>query len=104
MTGKHPWNLRIDNEKEVMKFNQLGVITFHPEEWNDQNPLAIDLIKRMTAVDPDIRPTAREALQHPFFDVLAEVKKQNDEFDISQVRTGATINFEQYIDNLEEVN
>jgi len=105
MTGKHPWKLSAGNEDHVMKLNQLGEINFHPAEWNEKNPLAIDLIKRMTALDPDIRPTAREALQHPFFDVLAEVKKQDDEYDIANVRTGSTWNFDAYMENNpEEVN
>ena len=88
-----------------MRQNQRGKITFEVEDWQDKDPLIIDLIKRMTARDPDIRPTAREALQHPCFDVLADVKKQADEYDIANVRTGSTWNFEKYQNEQpEEVN
>ena len=96
MCGRHPWKLKSGNENDVMQMNQTGKIIFNPCEWNDKNPLAIDLVKRMTALDPDIRPTAREALKHPFFDVLAYGKKEDDDYDIVNVRTDSTWIFENY--------
>ena len=60
--GTPPFGYTHDDENAVMERNRIGRIRFDERRWYLINPFAIDLIKRMTALDPDIRPTASEAL------------------------------------------
>ena len=67
LTSKHPFMYKKDDMKDTMRRNKIGRIVFHEEIWCDKNPMAIDLVKRMTCLDTDIRPSAKEALEHPWF-------------------------------------
>ncbi len=44
-------------------------------EENEQRDAARDLLSRLLAFDPAHRPTAREALAHPFFDTLHPTRR-----------------------------
>jgi len=39
---------------------------FPPELWSAISPEAVDFIRRLLQIDPQMRPTAREALGHPW--------------------------------------
>jgi len=49
-----------------------GQYTFSKPDWNDISESAKDLVSKLLVVDPDVRLTADQALQHPFFDTGTE--------------------------------
>ncbi|KAL0973160.1 hypothetical protein UPYG_G00199760 [Umbra pygmaea] len=53
-----------------------GKFEFSSPEWDDRSDTVKDLISRMLVVNPDLRYTAQDCLNHPFFQqyVLAEVR------------------------------
>lgn len=56
------------------------VIDFHndEEEFENISEEAKDLIKCMLSRDPDQRPSAQQALVHPFFQLYPNVPNQNN--------------------------
>lgn len=55
-----------------------GQYTFNKPDWDDISESAKDLISKLLVVDPDLRLTADQALQHPFFDTGAEKEAQQE--------------------------
>ena len=51
---------------------------FDDEEWTETTNMAIDLIKKMLKKNPNERPTAKECLSHPWFNILEnkEIEQQ----------------------------
>ncbi|GJN18305.1 hypothetical protein PR202_gb05453 [Eleusine coracana subsp. coracana] len=54
-------------KKEPISFSQ---------KFPNAGPLALDLLQRLLAFDPKDRPTAEEALAHPYFKGLAKVERE----------------------------
>ncbi|KQK08860.1 mitogen-activated protein kinase 10 isoform X2 [Brachypodium distachyon] len=54
-------------KKEPIPFSQ---------KFPNADPLALDLLQRLLAFDPKDRPTAGEALSHPYFKGLAKVERE----------------------------
>ena len=42
-------------------------ISFPPRDWNHHSPLLKDLIRKCLTVEPRLRPTAAEAMEHAWF-------------------------------------
>ena len=55
-----------ENEKELIEANKAAKIDFSGSEWNNVSDEARDLILKMTVSDPRDRPSAKEALEHPW--------------------------------------
>ena len=51
---------------EILKKNRLGQIYFIETEWLGVSQGCIDLILELTKADPNMRPSAAEALMHPW--------------------------------------
>lgn len=51
---------------EILKKNRLGEIYFIESEWEGVSQDCIDLILELTKPNPDMRPSADEALKHPW--------------------------------------
>jgi len=64
-TGKKPWS-NLDNEWAIMF--HIGVATQHPllPEPGQLSDLGINFIKQCLTIDPVLRPTAVELLDHPW--------------------------------------
>ncbi|KAF8446217.1 kinase [Boletus edulis BED1] len=64
-TGKKPWS-NLDNEWAIMF--HIGVATQHPPlpEPGQLSELGINIIKQCLTIDPVLRPTAVELLDHPW--------------------------------------
>uniref|UniRef100_A0A453F3C2 Protein kinase domain-containing protein n=1 Tax=Aegilops tauschii subsp. strangulata TaxID=200361 RepID=A0A453F3C2_AEGTS len=54
-------------KKELISFSH---------KFPNADPLALDLLQRLLAFDPKDRPTAEEALSHPYFKGLAKVERE----------------------------
>ncbi|RCV26317.1 hypothetical protein SETIT_5G235700v2 [Setaria italica] len=54
-------------KKEPIPFSQ---------KFPNADPLALDLLQRLLAFDPKDRPTAEQALAHPYFKSLAKVERE----------------------------
>lgn len=54
------------SEIEIYRMQRLS---FEGDEWSHVSDEAKDLVRRLLTPDPDQRPTAEEALQHPWFGV-----------------------------------
>mmetsp|Transcript_17209 Transcript_17209/g.25496 ORF Transcript_17209/g.25496 Transcript_17209/m.25496 type:complete len:646 (+) Transcript_17209:101-2038(+) len=55
-----------DNQVRLFMKIKKGSFTFHPKYWDSVSSDAKDLIRKMLVVDPKMRITAAEALQHPW--------------------------------------
>jgi cyclin-dependent kinase len=57
---------------------------WHPKAFNEaipmlqDDPQAVDLLSKMLQYDPSRRCSAREALQHPWFDDYKEINRNNE--------------------------
>ncbi|XP_061418981.1 mitogen-activated protein kinase 12-like [Lethenteron reissneri] len=60
--------------KTLPKMEKRRISTLLP----NANPIAIDLLEKMLALDPEQRPTASEALQHPFFSETREPLEETE--------------------------
>jgi len=78
-TGKKPWS-NLDNEWAIMF--HIGVATQHPPlpEPDQLSYLGIDFIKQCLTIDPMLRPTARDLMEHPW---LAELRYGLDDSDMA---------------------
>ena len=73
MSGYLPFqgrNVDVINEKI-----QDGKYHFKHKEFEECSPEVIDLIKNLLVVDPKMRLSARNALQHPWFNLFDQKKE-----------------------------
>lgn len=73
LCGFPPFNA--GNERNTYKLVEEGNVTFPSPAWDHISGEAISFIKRLTQKDPDLRPTAAEALQDPWIQ-QADVQPQ----------------------------
>jgi calcium/calmodulin-dependent protein kinase I len=62
-----------DNQKKLFAKIKKGRFEFHEEYWGGVSEEAKDLITRMLTVDPDLRPTAAQLLEHPWLQSSPEL-------------------------------
>jgi calcium-dependent protein kinase len=53
-------------ERETLQFVQESVISFPSPDWDDVSQKAIEFVSYLLQRDPETRPTASEALEHPW--------------------------------------
>jgi serine/threonine protein kinase len=64
LAGYPPFNGRSENE--IFKRILSGKFAFHNEEWKSISPSVKELITSMLTLDPALRPSAKEVLNHPW--------------------------------------
>lgn len=72
LSGKAPFQYR----NKAMTLNVLKSnprVTFCGDRWQNITNQAKDLIRKLLAIKPDDRPTANEALRHPWFTSMSQV-------------------------------
>lgn len=74
LSGIPPFNGGTD--QEIMKKVKLGKFSFSDPCWSQISDKAKDLITKLLTLDPDNRPSAELALQHPW---ITEMSKANVE-------------------------
>ena len=50
-----------------------GKYSFTSPEWDDITDAPKDLIRRLLTTDPERRATVRDALHHPFFQIMVQL-------------------------------
>jgi len=61
--------------RDVLVKNRKGIIEYPENEWGNVSTEAIDLVKKMTEINPAKRISAAEALVHKWFSVSGEKSK-----------------------------
>ena len=64
LSGVPPFNGA--NDQEIMKNVKIGKFSFSDPCWSNVSDKAKDLIKKLLTYDIDQRPSAEEALKHPW--------------------------------------
>lgn len=64
LSGMPPFNGQSD--QEIMKKVRVGKFSFSDPCWSNVSDKAKDLITKLLTYDVDQRPTAEQALQHPW--------------------------------------
>lgn len=66
---KHRHKLRTEQERETEMFWRIrhGKYTVDNPVWDEVSPEALDLVKKLLTVDPNVRPTAKQVLRHPWW-------------------------------------
>jgi calcium-dependent protein kinase len=63
LTGRSPWHTRVDMTLNMI---QAGKPNFSGKHFDALSPSAKDFVKQLLSFDPAARPSAVEALQHPW--------------------------------------
>lgn len=84
LTGEAPF--RGKNSSEVQKQNKSGQV-FYGETFQSLSPEAQRFVRKLLVSDPGARPTAEEALAHPF---LGRVKVEDLEDDLEEEMEGGS--------------
>jgi serine/threonine protein kinase/CRP-like cAMP-binding protein len=67
LTGTHPFDLANDATDEEIEHNIVGSnLRFDDPVWEDVSPSAIELIRLLLSPDPHDRPSAEDAMEHPW--------------------------------------
>jgi len=66
LAGYHPF--QDDDERRAFKRIVTGSYHLHPSRWNSVSEDAKDLVEQLLQVRPEVRLSASEALNHPWFD------------------------------------
>lgn len=67
LSGTHPFDLANDASDEAIEHNIISnSLCFDDPVWESVSPSAIELIRLLLAPDPHDRPSAEEALEHPW--------------------------------------
>lgn len=64
LSGIPPFNGSNDNE--IIQRVKLGKFSFHEKNWKDISENAKDFISQLLIKDPSKRPSAEDALNHPW--------------------------------------
>ncbi|KAH8100486.1 kinase [Cristinia sonorae] len=81
-TGRKPWS-NVDNEWAVMF--RIGIATQHPPlpEPGQLSELGIDFIRQCLTIDPMLRPTATELMNHPWMVEFSEALRSYEEAELA---------------------
>lgn len=73
MSGISPFHS--NSYREVLAKNRVGMIEFPKETWSNVSAEGIDLVKKMTKLNPTERLTAAQALSHPWMSLGCDKSK-----------------------------
>ncbi|THH29727.1 hypothetical protein EUX98_g4462 [Antrodiella citrinella] len=81
-TGRKPWS-NVDNEWAIMF--RIGVATQHPPlpEPGQLSEMGIDFIRKCLIIDPILRPTALELMEHPWMLDFSEALRSYEEAELA---------------------
>jgi len=81
-TGRKPWS-NLDNEWAIMF--HIGVATQHPPlpEKGELSELGINFIKQCLSIDPMVRPTAQELMEHAWILQFMETLRRYEEDELA---------------------
>lgn len=88
LTGKIPYDGA--DFQEVLDNNKKAVINFNVKELKFVTPVAMNLLKNMLELNPEDRPTAKDALKHDYFvnkeaaSMILDDDEQDEGIDLSQ--------------------
>ena len=69
LTGTHPFDLANDATDEEIESNIIqSRLKFDDPVWEEVTPSAIELIRLLLSPDPHDRPSAEDAMEHPWMD------------------------------------
>jgi calcium-dependent protein kinase len=88
LSGQPPFNGQSD--QEIMKKVRAGKFSFSEASWANVSDKAKDLITKLLTYDIDARPSAEQALQHPWITELSATTVD------SQVAMGALSNLKTF--------
>ncbi len=71
LSGQPPFNG--ESDKDIMKKVRIGKFNFDLPVWNAVSENAKDFIRKLLTYDPEKRPDAEKALQHPWITELSTV-------------------------------
>ncbi|CAG9313656.1 unnamed protein product [Blepharisma stoltei] len=74
LSGRSPFPGR--NTKEILKSNKQGIVYFSQKHWKKVSKDAVDLVLKLCQPDPDLRLSAKDALNHKW---LKRVKRGSRE-------------------------
>ena len=64
--------------KNIIKFKNFQKMDKKDLYHNIQDEKAIDLVEKLLAINPKERITIEQAKDHPYFDIIKDIKKEND--------------------------
>jgi calcium-dependent protein kinase len=88
LSGMPPFNGSSD--QDIMKKVRVGKFSFSDPCWNNISAKAKDLITKLLTYDPEHRPSAEEALKHPWITEMSSVQVD------SSVAMGALSNLKNF--------
>ncbi|VAH61929.1 unnamed protein product [Triticum turgidum subsp. durum] len=71
-----PFQVRNEKARRYLSSMRKKELISFSHKFPNADPLALDLLQRLLAFDPKDRPTAEEALSHPYFKGLAKVERE----------------------------
>lgn len=91
MSGIPPFNGASD--QEIMKKVKAGKFSFSDPAWNNVSESAKDFITQLLTKDQDKRPSAEQALKHPWIQMATEVSQNKVS---SEMAIGALTNLQNF--------
>ena len=90
-----------ERTKEIIKFQEFKKMEGNELFPNVKDKFAIDLIEKLLCKNPSERITLKEAINHPYFDVIKEYRNEDDFEDSDKIFINE---YEQKIKEMEKRN
>ena len=90
-----------ERAKEILKFHAFKKMEENELFPNVKDKFAIDLIEKLLRINPSERITLKEAISHPYFDVIKEYRNEDDFEDSDKIFINE---YEQKIKEMEKRN
>ena len=87
--------------KEIIQFQEFKKMEENELFPNVKDKNAIDLIEKLLCINPSERITLKEAINHPYFDVIKEYRNEDDFEDSDKIFINE---YEQKIKEMEKRN
>jgi calcium-dependent protein kinase len=75
LSGKMPFNAEKADHKYIAEKILIGQFEMESDVWKKISEDAKDLVRQLLSYEPDIRPSAEEALTHPWFTMILKKKE-----------------------------
>jgi len=91
LSGGPPFNPNITDPPMLRQITQ-GIYSFPSKEWSQISSEAVDLVKKLMTVNPEVRLSAKDALRHPWMDDAEAVAKAQRLMGIPQTPPPTVLN------------